>query len=211
LYKLREGLDNAGLSDKSIGYTTRFNAFWDENSIPSGFSSYGTDGEGITINSYIEDNYGSSLNAVVDWVNIMMYDVAPSELGYANGFTLDTYIPVFEAYGNYIDKSKIVMGFEPGYQAAGGIWEGMNVDKEVVDYIEENSYGGIMFWAVNEPANLNGEITGQNCLEIADYAENLFTDNEVDPNDNGGNDDNDSEDNQNNNDDNNNNNSGTTN
>jgi len=27
------------------------------------------------------------------------------------------------------------MGFEPGGQAAGGTWEGMAVDKEVVDYI----------------------------------------------------------------------------
>ena len=43
-----------------------------------------------------------------------MYDVPPSDLGYPNGFTLDTYIPVFQAFETYIDKSKIVMGFEPG-------------------------------------------------------------------------------------------------
>ena len=41
------------------------------------------------------------------------------------------------------------MGFEPGYQAAGGIWEGMEVDKQVIDYIEENNFGGIMFWSAN--------------------------------------------------------------
>ena len=41
------------------------------------------------------------------------------------------------------------MGFEPGYQAAGGIWEGIDVDKQVIDYIEDNNFGGIMFWSAN--------------------------------------------------------------
>ena len=41
------------------------------------------------------------------------------------------------------------MGFEPGYQAAGGIWEGMEVDKQVIDFIEDNNFGGIMFWSAN--------------------------------------------------------------
>jgi len=99
-----------------------------------------------------------------------MYDIEPQFIGTTNGPTMDTYLAVFASFELYLDKDKIVMGFEPGNQASGGVWEGMAMDKDVVDYIEANSYGGILFWALNEPANLNGEITGVNVLEIADYA-----------------------------------------
>ena len=90
----------------------------------------------------------------------MLYDVPPSELGYPNGFSLDSYETVLESFENYIDKSKIVMGFEPGYQAAGGIWEGMEVDKQVCDHIEINNYGGVMFWAANDKNWKNGVMNG---------------------------------------------------
>jgi len=49
-----------------------------------------------------------------------MYDVMPSYLGAGAGFTLDTYEKVFDTFKPHIDKDKIVMGFEPGTQAAGG-------------------------------------------------------------------------------------------
>ena len=63
------------------------------------------------------------------------------------------------------------MGFEPGGQNAGGNWEGMDVDKQVIDYIKLNYYGGIMFWAVNQPASAGStEITGDNAQELAGYA-----------------------------------------
>ena len=74
------------------------------------------------------------------------------------------------------------MGFEPGFQAAGGIWEGMDVDKQVIDYIEDNNYGGIMFWSNNNHNEHDGEYTGNNVLELADYADNVFTGIDVDPN-----------------------------
>ena len=60
------------------------------------------------------------MNLIVNWVNIMMYDVMPSYLGAGAGFTLDTYEKVFDTFKPHIDKDKIVMGFEPGTQAAGG-------------------------------------------------------------------------------------------
>jgi len=71
----------------------------------------------------------------------------------------------------YLDKSQIVMGFEPGYQAAAGVWEGMKVDEEVIDYIYDNGYGGVMFWAINQPAIAPSlEVTGENCQALAKYA-----------------------------------------
>lgn len=144
LLKLRQALDQAGLSDKEIGYTTRFNAFWNNTNQPENHSAFASDGEGLEIENYLNQQ-GSSLNDVVDWVNIMMYDVPPSNLGSPNGFTLENYKVVFNAFEKYIDKDKIVMGFEPGGQAAGGQWEGLEVDKDVIDYIQQNGYGGVMF------------------------------------------------------------------
>ena len=90
----------------------------------------------------------------------MLYDVPPAQLGYANGFTLDTYETVLENFEEHFTRSKLVMGFEPGHQAAGGVWEGMDVDKQVVDYIEDNKFGGIMFWAANDKHWKNGVMTG---------------------------------------------------
>ena len=67
------------------------------------------------------------------------------------------------------------MGFEPGGQAASGVWEGMEVDKQVVDYIQEKGYAGIMFWAINQPVwPPSAEITGDNAQEIAEYAAGVF-------------------------------------
>lgn len=50
----------------------------------------------------------------------MMYDFPPATLGAPNGFKLLQYQQVFEAFENYFEREKIVMGFEPGGQAAGG-------------------------------------------------------------------------------------------
>lgn len=65
------------------------------------------------------------------------------------------------------------MGFYPGSQAAGGQWEGMAVDKEVVDYIQDSDYGGIMFWAINE-VGTSAIKTGLSVNEIAMYAKTKF-------------------------------------
>ena len=100
----------------------------------------------------------------------MMYDVPPEDYGApAQGFTLDTYKKVLELTGRYVDKSKIIMGFMPGNSGLGS-WEGMAVDKEVIRYIEEIGYGGVMFWAMNEAGDNNGVHTG----ELAEYARNKF-------------------------------------
>ncbi len=169
---LRNAMDENGLSDKLIGYTTRFNAFWGAGvPVPTNVTPFQSDGEGIDINNSLT-NSGSSFADTVDWANIMMYDVPPSNLGAPdNKFILDNYIQVLNYFETYVPKDKIVMGFEPGGQNAGGNWEGMDVDKQVIDYINSNNYGGIMFWAVNQPASAGStEITGDNAQELAGYA-----------------------------------------
>ena len=56
------------------------------------------------------------------------------------------------------------MGFEPGPQANGGEWEGMDIDKQVVDFMrKEPEFGGAYFWTMNNPA------TGNNSQALAQY------------------------------------------
>jgi glycosyl hydrolase family 18 (putative chitinase) len=170
---LRKALDVNGMSDKEIGYTTRFNAFWKPP--PSGVTAFPSDGEGVDVNDQLS-NDGSSFKESVNWVNIMMYDCPPSDLGAPdNKLTLENYKQVLSYFEKYMPKNLIVMGFEPGGQASGGNWEGMNVDKEVIDYIQQNSFGGVMFWAVNQPPlPPSTENTGKNSQILAAYAASKF-------------------------------------
>lgn len=61
-------------------------------------------------------------------------------------------------------KEKIHMGFEPGTQANGGVWEGNKVDMQVIDMLQEQQYGGASFWTINDPAQ------GANSNKLASYA-----------------------------------------
>lgn len=167
---LRQALDDNGLSDKLLSYTTRFNSFWNDSDRPDGVTAFASDGEGIDIAEAMAEE-GSSFDDCVDWVNIMMYDVPPSDLGATDTFTLSTYQMVLSYFEEYVSQDKIVMGFTPGGQAAGGVWEGMEVDEQVIDYIKENGYGGVMFWAINEVATApSTEVTGENAQTLAGYA-----------------------------------------
>lgn len=75
IYKVRKGLDSHGLQEKTIGYTTRYNAAWDDDSSPDGWTNWNNDGEALTMDNEIKDKYdGASLSDVVDYVNIMLYD-----------------------------------------------------------------------------------------------------------------------------------------
>ena len=80
-------MNEAGMTDKLIGYTARYNAFIDETNRPSGFTAFSTDGEGIHIDNYLKTQ-GTSMKEVVSFANIMMYDVPPSDLGVPGGLTL---------------------------------------------------------------------------------------------------------------------------
>ena len=69
------------MTDAKVGYTTRFNAFWDNDTRPAGFKVFASDGEGLSIDKEMKATAGKSLSDVVDWINIMMYDTAPTDIG----------------------------------------------------------------------------------------------------------------------------------
>lgn len=89
IWKLRNALDAAGLKDKEIIFTTRYNAYWDH--APSGFTGWNTDGEALAIDAAIK-SHGSSLGEAVAQVNLMFYDQKPADINApATGATLDSY------------------------------------------------------------------------------------------------------------------------
>lgn len=135
LKKLRNGLDAAGHIDKLLVYTTRFNSFYDSSiPIPAGWKVFNSDGEGIAIANELQ-RLGTTLSKTVDVVNIMMYDVPPADLGAPGGFTEATYQFVLKSFETKLLKNQIVLGFEPGGQAAGGQWEGMTMDMTEINYV----------------------------------------------------------------------------
>ena len=172
MLKLREALDTAGLQDKEIGYTTRFNAFMADSS-KYGFAGFNSDGEGLDINNWLKAN-DSSLNKVVNWNNIMAYDVGPDYMPNKQTWNMNVYKDVLNTFSSWVNPSLVILGFEPGGQAAGGVWEGMEMSKQAIDYLAENNYGGSMFWAINQPPYLSTENTGLNSNELADFSREKF-------------------------------------
>lgn len=176
MMKLRQRLDQEGMQDKQIGYTTRFNAFM-KNSANYGFKGgtpnggFYSDGEGLAIDDWLRA-HGSSLNKVVNWVNIMAYDTAPNNMPNNETWNMKVYKDVLDTFSKRVDPSLIVLGFFPGVQAqaAGGVWEGEEVDKNVINYLADNNYGGSMFWAINHPqSNVYNE-----AAKLATYSKDKF-------------------------------------
>jgi len=127
-----------------ISWTTRFNGFLPEDNpwnylypdsvVPA--SNYETDNEGKKLWP------GSGKN--IDTVNIMAYDAGGIKIN------METVLKNFVAYsGDPAIAGKINIGFEPGEQAAGGVWEGMDEDKKVAKFALDNGFGGAMIWAAN--------------------------------------------------------------
>lgn len=87
---LRKALDNNGMHDKQIGWTTRFNAFYNAETRPAGYRQFPSEAEGIQLEEELMKQ-GTALKHIVSWVNIMFYDMLPSEVGAPNGLTLKSY------------------------------------------------------------------------------------------------------------------------
>lgn len=127
-----------------ISWTTRFNAFLpDDNPW-----NYLTPDTPIPAKNYESDNEGKKLwpgaGHNIDTINIMAYDAGGIK------FNFETVLKNFVAYsGDPHIAGKINIGFEPGEQAAGGAWEGMDVDKATAQFALDNGYGGAMVWAAN--------------------------------------------------------------
>lgn len=142
-----------------VSWTTRFNAFlppgnrWNyllPDSQPLN-DTFATDYEGEKVWPALKDAF--------DTVNIMAYDAGPI------GLNFTTILENFVTYGK-VPKEKILIGFEPGEQAAGGIWEGRDADKEWASWAHSNGYAGAFVWAVNPSSTTNPKGT-QVCPEVA--------------------------------------------
>jgi GH18 family chitinase len=142
---LRSALNANGLHDKKISYTTRWNCFWTSADAPS-YNALPFDSDGECL-----DTFQHASSDDVDWVNLMMYDAGPgTAFNGVQHFGMDEYNAVLDAGAEVLPKSKIVMGFEPGNQAVEGIWEGFDLDLQVIDKMKAEGHGGVMFWALNE-------------------------------------------------------------
>lgn len=108
-----------------ISWTTRFNAFlpannswnylYEDSIIPT--SNYETDNEGL--------NLWPQVGHLIDTVNIMAYDAGGIHIN------METVLQNFVAFsGDPSIAGKINIGFEAGEQAAGGVWEGLEADKQ---------------------------------------------------------------------------------
>jgi len=147
--KYMQEIKQNGVPKFEISWTTRFNAFLNKSNpfnyllpgspVPPPFA---TDNEGVLIYPKSGDCFDS--------VNIMAYD-GGSPAGPLQ-FNFPTILNNFKVYGQ-VDPSKINMGFEPGNQYGGGVWEGMTTDQATAKFIKANGYGGAMVWPVNpDPA-----------------------------------------------------------
>lgn len=172
---VRSALKDAGMADKHLSYTSRWNCFWYSSDAANyGALTFSSDGECL-------DNVGNmSSPSDVSWINLMMYDASPgTAFKDSQYFKPENYKAVLSAGSKVVSQSQLVMGFEPGFQAGEGIWEGFDIDFEVINDMKSGGYGGIMFWALNDQhseTNPNTPVsetyewqgtTGANCQYMA--------------------------------------------
>jgi len=130
-----------------ISWTTRFNAFLNpqkpynylmpDSPIPN--VPFETDNEGTKFYDKVRDD--------VDVVNIMAYD-AGCDTG-ALKLNFSQILENFHQFGG-VEKSKMNIGFEPGSEAGGGVWEGFEADINAGKFVASENYGGTMIWALNK-------------------------------------------------------------
>jgi len=148
-----------------ISWTTRFNAF-----LPEGDKwNYLQPDSGQMTEPFATDDEGRNLwpevGDLIDTVNVMAYDAGTPDGGTLH-FNFSTIISNFVEQGG-VPARKINMGFEAGEQAAGGIWEGLDEDKEAGQMIVDRNSGGGMVWAINPDPSQHPEAATQ-CPILAD-------------------------------------------
>lgn len=62
------------MTDKTIGFTTRYNAYWKSDNRPDGYTGFNTDGEALTINDALKADHKKDLGSVISYANLMFYD-----------------------------------------------------------------------------------------------------------------------------------------
>ena len=142
-----------GVPTLEVSWTTRFNAF-----LPADNSwNYLLPGSWHPNVTFATDREGDKIYPVVgqyiDTVNVMAYDAGPMKMNFSQILTN------FNVYGK-VPKEKVLIGFEPGTQFAGGIWEGLAADKKYAQWAKDNGYGGAFVWSANPSpiTNKNGTV-----------------------------------------------------
>eukprot|EP00040_Diaphanoeca_grandis_P030022 m.176852 g.176852 ORF g.176852 m.176852 type:complete len:544 (+) comp31862_c0_seq1:70-1701(+) len=147
-----------------ISFTTRFNSFLD----PADPFNYLMKGSPRPNSSFISDNEGAKLwpfiGSSIDAVNIMAYD--------ASGLSLNFTQIILNA-ALKVPAKNIYIGFEPGNQAAGGIWEGSKLDLEATEFVARNGYGGAFIWAINADPAVEPD-QARNAPELAANASSIL-------------------------------------
>lgn len=134
-----------------ISWTTRFNA-WVNTSDPYNYATNDPLPAWALNTTFASDNEGArfyaNVSKDVDTINVMAYD--------ATGLVFD-YETILYNYATLggVDLRKINIGFEPGEQAASGVWEGLSKDKNVTKFVNEYNIGGAMIWAANPSPKTN--------------------------------------------------------
>jgi hypothetical protein len=154
-----------GAPKMEISWTTRFNAFLPPGGVVSreGVWNYLEPDSDIPdevyATNYEGDNIYPQVGDLIDTVNIMAYDAATLKFNFAK--IIDNF-----AYYGKVPLSKINMGFEPGEQAAGGVWEGKERDEQAARDIKARNVGGAMIWAIN-PSSEQHPQAHDLCPELA--------------------------------------------
>jgi len=142
--KYMQDLQANGVPYLEISWTTRFNAFLNKTS-PFNY----LDPSSPTPPPFATDNEGTLIwpeaGKSIDTVNIMAYDGGSSAGPLV--FNFEQILKNFQAYGPH--ASQVNMGFEPGEQNGGGVWEGFTKDVAVGKFIKAKGFGGAMIWPIN--------------------------------------------------------------
>lgn len=176
---LSKNLKAANVAAK-ISYTTRFNAFGPKEKDPAPYASnlpktkpctVATDGTNRSLCYFASDNEGAYLwpkiKNSVDYVNIMAYDATTGQADGSIAIKFDAAKVAQTFVAGGVPASKIIYGFEPVQQAAGGQDAGLTANKKSTDALRAERAGGILLWAINQTGQKN-----ESCL-LASYASKI--------------------------------------
>jgi len=126
----------------------------------------------MEIDKYLHEDFKQNLTDVIAMVHLMFYDQPPKDFHAGpEGPRLKEFKQILEAARMVFPERQISMVFEPGTQANGGVWEGLNADKDIIDWMrrddgtdkDKGPFGGASFWSMND------KVRGPNAQKLAEY------------------------------------------
>lgn len=163
--KLRRKMDESNMTKAKIVYTGRYNCFQGEKPTPgTSLMSQDTDGECLdALNVTVVDPVTNETKLVadmVDWVNVMFYDAPMFKAMQNSYFHEKEFIGVAKSAMEVLkDGSKIMVGMKPGFAGNGWVWEGFQMDLNVIaklkgmvqeDGVTPLGTGGMFLFSMND-------------------------------------------------------------